>query len=56
MVERFHRQLKTAIKCHNSNRWTEILPTVMLAIRAAWKEDFQATVAEMLYGEPHRIC
>lgn len=55
MVERFHRQLKAAIKCHKSSRWTEILPTVMLGIRAAWKDDIKATAAEMLYGQSLRL-
>jgi len=35
MVERFPRQLKAAIKCHASSRWTQMLPTVLLGIRAA---------------------
>ena len=50
MVERFHRQLKAAIKCHQNDRWTETLPTLLLGVRSAWKEDVQATAAEMLYG------
>ncbi|XP_026464624.1 uncharacterized protein LOC113367209 [Ctenocephalides felis] len=54
MVVRYHRQLKAAIRCHNTERWTEILPTVILGIRSAWK-DLQATVAEMLYGESLRL-
>ncbi|XP_063934157.1 uncharacterized protein LOC135145955 [Zophobas morio] len=41
MVERLHRQLKGAIMCHQNNRWTEALSSVMLGIRAAWKKDFQ---------------
>jgi hypothetical protein len=55
MVERFHRQLKAAIKCHQNDRWTSILPTVLLGIRAAWKEDIQATAAEMVYGQHLRL-
>ena len=55
MVERLHRQLKAAIKCHQNNRWTEALPTVLLGIRAAWREDLQATAAELVYGEPLRL-
>lgn len=55
MIERFHRQLKTAIKCHQTERWVEILPVVLMGIRAAWKEDLQATVAEMVYGEPIKL-
>lgn len=55
MVERSHRQLKAAIKCHQNNRWTEILPTVLLGIRAAWREDLKSTSAELVYGEPLRL-
>jgi len=55
LVERFHRQLKTAIKCHQTENWVEILPVVLMGIRAAWKEDLQATTAEMVYGEPIRL-
>lgn len=36
LVERFHCQLKVALKCHNSpNQWTELLPLVLLSIRIA---------------------
>lgn len=55
MVERLHRQLKAAIKCHRSDRWTDVLPTVLMGIRAAWKEDVQATPAELVYGETLRL-
>jgi transposase InsO family protein len=55
MVERLHRQLKAAIKCHQDIQWTQVLPTVLLGIRAAWKEDLQATPAEMVYGETIRL-
>ncbi|XP_051160504.1 uncharacterized protein LOC127281059 [Leptopilina boulardi] len=55
MVERLHRQLKAAIKCHNNSRWTKILPSVLLGIRSAWKEDMQSTAAEMLYGQQLRL-
>ncbi|XP_018396914.1 PREDICTED: uncharacterized protein LOC108775129 [Cyphomyrmex costatus] len=55
IVERFHRQLKAAIKCHGDDRWTEVLPTVLLGIRAAWKEDMQATAADLVYGETLRL-
>ncbi|KAG5876351.1 hypothetical protein JTB14_009036 [Gonioctena quinquepunctata] len=44
MIERFHRQLKTAIKCHSSQHWTKTLPTTVLGIRSSWKE---STAAEM---------
>ncbi|XP_046608719.1 uncharacterized protein LOC124299509 [Neodiprion virginianus] len=55
MVERFHRQLKAAIRCHENNQWTRSLPIVLLGIRAAWREDIQATSAELVYGEPLRL-
>ena len=50
MVERFHRQLKAAIKCQNSSNWVESLPVVLLGIRTAIKEDLSATATEMIYG------
>lgn len=55
MVERFHRQLKAAIRCHGSAKWTEILPTVLLGIRSAWKKDLNTTSAELVYGESLRL-
>lgn len=55
MIERLHRQLKAAIMCHNSSNWTETLPFVLLGIRSAWKEDLQASSAELVYGEPIRL-
>ncbi|GBL94110.1 hypothetical protein AVEN_162633-1, partial [Araneus ventricosus] len=41
MVERFHRQLKDAVKCHclSTLRWTSVLPSVLLGIHASLKED-----------------
>lgn len=55
MVERFHRQLKTAIICHSNASWTESLPLVLLGIRSALKEDIGASSAELLYGESLRL-
>jgi len=55
MVERFHRQLKTAIKCHQPQGWTEALPVVLMGIRASWKEDLNATSAELVFGESIRL-
>lgn len=55
LVERFHRQLKTAIKCHADSRWTESLPFVLLGIRSSFKEDLQSSSAELVYGEPLRL-
>lgn len=55
LVERLHRQLKAAIVCHATTHWTEALPLVLLGIRSAWKEDLQASAAELVYGEPLRL-
>lgn len=55
IIERFHRQLKAAIKCHQTNRWTDILPTVLLGLRCAYKADIQTTAAELVYGETLRL-
>jgi len=55
MVERLHRQLKAAIMCQQQHRWTQSLPTVLLGIRSAWKEDLQATAADMVYGQSLRL-
>lgn len=55
LVERFHRQLKAAITCHADPNWTETLPLALLGIRSAYKEDLQASSAELVYGEPLRL-
>lgn len=54
-MERFHRQFKAAIRCQENVRWTEVLPTILLGIRAAWREDLQSTAAELVYGETLRL-
>jgi len=55
LVERMHRSLKAAIMCRAEERWTEALPLALLGMRTAFKEDLQASVAELVYGEPLRI-
>jgi cleavage and polyadenylation specificity factor subunit 1 len=54
-VECFHRTLKAAIMCHTDQQWTEAFPLVLLGINTAFKEDLQASVAELIYGKPLRI-
>jgi hypothetical protein len=48
LVECFHRRLKAAIMCHVDQQWTEVLPLVLLGICTAFKEDLQASVAELV--------
>lgn len=55
MVERFHRQLKAALRCYASDDWTQHLSTILLGIRTAWKGDLKATSAELVYGENIRL-
>ena len=51
MVERFHRNLKEALKARwLDNDWVLALPWVMLGIRTAFKEDMNCSVAEMVFG------
>ncbi|XP_029158465.1 uncharacterized protein LOC114930794 [Nylanderia fulva] len=54
MVERFHRSLKSPIRCHASTEWVDILPTV-LGLRASVKEDLKTSAAELVYGTPIRL-
>lgn len=55
LVERMHRQLKASLRCHESQRWTETLPIVLLGLRTAVKEDLGASSAELVYGQPIRL-
>lgn len=55
LIERWHRSLKTAIKCHQQQEWVDILPTILLGLRTSYKEDLKATAAEMLYGTSLRL-
>lgn len=54
LVERWHRTLKTALMC-SPKPWLDILSTVLLGLRTSFKEDLQATPADMLYGTSLRI-
>ena len=56
MVERFHRQLKAALKAqYNPDAWMDSLPLILLGIRTALKEDISSTAAEMVYGTTLRL-
>lgn len=55
MVERHHRHLKAAIRCHATGDWVRCLPLVLLGIRAAIKEDIGASSAQLLYGTTLRL-
>ena len=56
MVERFHRQLKAALKAQpQPDSWMDTLPLVLLGVRTALKEDISSTAAEMVYGTTLRL-
>lgn len=55
LIERWHRSLKAALKCHETKNWVDALPIIMLGLRSAIKEDLQATPAEMVYGSNLRL-
>lgn len=55
IIERFHRTLKAAILCHDPNRWCEHLPMILLGLRSTFKQDLDASPAEMVYGTTLRI-
>ena len=56
MVERFHRQLKAALKAQPTpDAWMDSLPLILLGIRTALKEDISSTAAEMVYGTTLRL-
>lgn len=51
MVERFHRQLKAAIKSYPiPANWFECLPLILLGIRSTVKEGLGHTPAELVYA------
>ncbi|XP_041983246.1 uncharacterized protein LOC121736225 [Aricia agestis] len=58
MIERWHRSLKNSLKTRliNSNTsWIDELPTVLLGLRAAIREDTGVSAAELTYGRNLRL-
>ncbi|GFU77474.1 hypothetical protein TNCV_3498471 [Trichonephila clavipes] len=55
MIEELHRTLKSAIKCHVTERWTEVRPIILLGLRASLKEDILCTPAELVFGTTIRL-
>ena len=51
MVERFHRDLKAALRARLSGpNWADELPWVLLGLRTAPRADLHASIAELVYG------
>lgn len=54
MVERMHRPLKQALMCHGPD-WYDALPIVLLGLRSAFREDLQASSAQLTLGSSLRL-
>ena len=50
LVERFHRQLKAALRAQSGADWHEALPLVLLGIRNTIKADLHSTPAALALG------
>ena len=56
LIERFHRQLKTALKCQSiPSNWVSALPLILLGIRTSLKGDLRCSAAELVYGTTLRL-
>lgn len=55
MIENVHRPWKSALKAHLTDKWTEVLPVVLLGLRTTYRENLRATTAELLYGTSLRL-
>lgn len=55
ILECIHRPLKAAIRCHQTDRWVDILPIILLGFRAAYRKELKATCAELVYGTSLRL-
>ncbi|BES94567.1 multicellular organismal development [Nesidiocoris tenuis] len=49
-VERLHRTLKAALRANGSMKWSRILPTILLGLRAAVNPETGFSIAQMVYG------
>ena len=51
MVERFHRQLKAALKAKGASlNWVDSLPLILLSICTTLKSDLKCSAAALVYG------
>ena len=57
LVERMHRTMKAVLKAklESDPNWIDVLPVVMLGMRAAVKQDLNCSAAEMVFGEALRL-
>ena len=56
MVERLHREIKTALMCHSATEnWVRLLPTIMLGLRTRLRRDAKASPSDLVFGKSLRI-
>ncbi|XP_018796083.1 PREDICTED: uncharacterized protein LOC108973326 [Bactrocera latifrons] len=55
LVEPWHRTLKAALMCNNETPWPNMLSSVLLGLRTAYKPDLKVSPTEMLFGTTLRI-
>jgi len=56
LVERFHRQLKDALKARGANaNWSQHLWAVLLGIRSVWRAGPDCSSAELVYGTTLKV-
>lgn len=54
-IERWHRCLKAAVKCHLTDKWVDVLPHILLGLRSCVVKDLGTSPAEMVYGQTLRL-
>ncbi|XP_026316980.1 uncharacterized protein LOC113228056 [Hyposmocoma kahamanoa] len=54
ILERLHRRVKAALMCH-ADTWTRALTLVLLCMRTPFKEDINASSAELVFSETLRL-
>ncbi len=54
-IERWHRALKAAIMAYKTDRWTQILPFILLGLRSAINSDCGVSPAQLTYGKELRL-
>ena len=55
LLENWHRTFKASLKAYLTDRWTEVLPTVLLGLRTIFREDLKCTAADLVYGQTIRL-
>lgn len=54
-VERWHRAMKAAIMAHQTERWVDVLPMVLLGLRTAINSDTQVSPSQLAFGTELRL-